>query len=86
MTDEPRAQSVQKGLDADRAPEGLTQDNAPQDGAPRAGSTPPGGQPESGTPATLEAIGAAARKAESSGAAHEAIERATAPNGKDAGE
>ncbi|KQP42292.1 hypothetical protein ASF49_00040 [Methylobacterium sp. Leaf104] len=83
MTDEPRARSAPKGLGADRDAQTLTQDNAPQTGLPAQGGAMPGG----GTPsATLGEIGAAARKAETSGAAREAIDRATAPNGTDAGE
>ncbi|MGU3361675.1 hypothetical protein ACLBWX_15185 [Methylobacterium sp. M6A4_1b] len=78
MTDEPRERSALKGLDADRDAQPLTQDNAPPSGLPAQGGDTPS--------ATLEDIGAAARKAGTSGAAREAIERATAPNGKDARE
>ncbi|KQP76929.1 hypothetical protein ASF41_04040 [Methylobacterium sp. Leaf111] len=77
MTDEPRAGSAPKEMDADR-----------HAGTPTQGA-PPGSEPTvqggEAPPATLEEIGAAARKTETSGATREAIDRATAPNGQDAG-
>lgn len=78
MTDEPRAGSAPKPIDADR------HGGTPAPGeAPGSSPGPRGGETQ---PATLKEIGAAARKTEASGAAREAIDRATAPNGQDAGE
>jgi hypothetical protein len=78
MTDEPRAASAPKDSDADR-----------NGGTPAQGAASGSGQAVQGgetQPASLKEIGAAARKTEASGATREALDRATAPNGQDAGE
>ncbi|MDB5648221.1 hypothetical protein [Methylobacterium sp.] len=77
MIDEPGEHPSPKDFDADRNGRGPGRQDAGDAGPP---AQKPG--------ASLEQIGAAARNAGSatSGAAREAIERATAPNGTDAGE
>ena len=93
MTDEPRERPSLKDFDAytDRNGQDLGQDNARDVGRPAQLQSDLKGNPmgEAETPdANLNRIRDAGARAGAapSGAAAEAIERATAPNGKDAGE